>query len=296
MITIMGASGKTGGVAAETLLGQGEKVRVIARTKEGLKRLVDKGAEVAVGDAADAAFLASAFRGSDAVYTLIPPSVVHPDVPAYQDQIGEATIKAIKDSGVKHVVFLSSVGADRETGTGPITGLYRQEKRLAAVPGLNSLSLRAGYFFENHFMSLPLIKHQGINGSATGGNFGFAQIASSDIGVFAAQALRARDFKGAGTRELLGPRDLSLDEATRIIGVAIGKPDLAYVQFPYEAALDAMIGMGLSKSMASLYVEMSKAFNEGIAKPVEGRNTRTSTPTRFEDFAANVLAPAYQTS
>jgi uncharacterized protein YbjT (DUF2867 family) len=161
------------------------------------------------------------------------------------------------------------------------------------VPGLNSLSLRAGYFFENHLMSLPLVKHQGINGSAMGGDYGFVQVASSDIGVAAAHELRRRDFQGAAVRELLGPRELSHDEATEIIGAAVGKPDLKYMQFPYEAALDAMVSAGLSKSMASLYVEMSKAFNEGLVKSVEGRNSRNTTPTRFEDFVTQVMVPAY---
>ncbi len=294
MITIMGASGKTGGAAAELLLKQGEKVRVIARSKDHLEKFVAKGAEGAVGDATDATFLASAFKGSDAVYTLMPPNPTHPDYPAHQDQIGEATVKAIRDAGVKHVVFLSSVGADRPTGTGPITGLYRQEKRLAAVPGLNTVTLRAGYFFENHFMSLALIKHQGINGSAMAGNYGFAQVASVDVGAVAAEELRTRTFKGFVVREVLGPRDVSLDEATRIIGAAIGKPDLMYVQFPYEAALDAMVSAGLSKSMATLYVEMSRGFNDGLVKQVEPRGARSNTPTRLEDFVTRVFAPAYK--
>jgi len=294
MITIMGASGKTGGAAAEVLLKEGEKVRVITRTKEHVQALIDQGAEAAVGDAADANFLASAFRGSDAVYTLLPPNITHPDYSAYQDQVGEATIKAIKDAGVTHVVLLSSLGAERETGTGPIAGLYRQEKRLAAVPGLNTVALRAGYFFENHYLSLPLIKHQGLNGSAIAGSAVFAQVASADVGAAAAQALRARDFKGFTVREALGPRDLTLDEATRILAAAIGKPDLKYMQFPYEAALDAMVSMGLSKSIASLYVEMAKAFNAGIVTSVEGRNAKNTTSTRFEDFATQVLAPAYR--
>jgi len=294
MFTIMGASGKTGRATAEALLKQGEKVRVIARSKDHLKALVERGAEAAVGDAADAGFLAGALRGSSAAYVLIPPDLAHPDFSTYQDQLGETVIKAVKDSGVTHVVFLSSIGADRPGGTGPIAGLARQEKRFAAVAGLNVLALRPTYFFENHFNSLGLIKHQGINGSAMGGNYGFPQIAASDIGVAAAQLLRARDFKGMTVRELLGPRDLSLDEATKIIGAAIGKPDLKYVQFPYEAALQAMVGAGLSKSLASLYVEMQKAFNEGLIKSVEGRSARNTTPTRFEDFAAQTLAPAYR--
>jgi hypothetical protein len=46
--------------------------------------------------------------------------------------------------------------------------------------------------------------------------------------------------------------------------------------------------------MSSLYVEMARAFNDGLVKSVEGRNARNTTPTRFEDFAAQTLAPAYR--
>lgn len=296
MITIMGATGHTGRVAAEALLKQGQQVRVLARSKERVQDLVAQGAEAAVGDAGDARFLAGAFRGSDAVYTLLPPDPTHADYPAHQNEIGEAITKAVKDSGVTHVVFLSSLGAEQPSGTGPIAGLGRQEKRFASIAGLNSLSLRAGYFFENHFFSFGLIKHQGIAGAALAGNIPMAQVASRDIGVVAAQALQARDFKGAAVRELLGQRDLTMNDATRIIGSAIGKPDLAYVQFPYDAAFDGMVTAGLSKSMAGLYIEMSKGFNEGIVKSLQGRNAGNTTPTRFEGFVADVLAPAYRAS
>jgi uncharacterized protein YbjT (DUF2867 family) len=294
MIAIMGASGNTGGAAAAALLQQGEKVRVIARSRERVQELAERGAEVALGDASDARFLAGAFRGSEVVYTLIPQHPTHPDYPAFQDQIGEATAQAIREAGVARAVFLSSVGADRPSGTGPIAGLQRQEKRLADVPGLNLLVLRPAYFFENYLMSLPLIKHQGINGSAMAGDQAVPQIATADIAAAAAQALRARDFRGVVVRELLGPRDLALEEGTRILGAAIGQPGLKYVQFPYEAALDGMVGAGLSKSVASLYVEMARAFNEGMIRSLQGRNERTTTPTRFEDFAPRVLAPAYR--
>lgn len=294
MITIMGASGHTGRGTAEALLKEGKKVRVIGRSHDRLKSLVDRGAEAVIGDAADAAFLAGAFRGSVAVYTLLPPDPVNPDYPAYQTGVGEAIAKAVRDSGVTHLVFLSSVGAELPSGTGPITGLGAQEQRLRKIPGLNALFLRPGYFFENHLLSLGLIKHQGINGSAMNGAVPIAMTATADISREAARALVARDFKGAVVRELLGPRDVSLQEATAIIGKAIDKPDLAYVQFPYDAAFDAMVTMGLSKSMASLYVEMSRAFNEGTVKSVEGRNARNSTPTRLEDFVVSVLAPAYR--
>jgi uncharacterized protein YbjT (DUF2867 family) len=294
MIAIMGASGHTGRAAAAALLQQGERVRAIARSRERVQDLADRGAEVAVGEASDARFLAGAFRGSDVVYTLIPQHPSHPDYPAFQDEIGEATAAGIRDAGVTRAVFLSSIGADRPSGTGPIAGLHRQEKRLAGVAGLSLLVLRPGYFFENYFTSLALIKQQGINGSAMAGDHAFPQIATADIAAAAAQVLRARDFQGLVVRELLGPRDLTLEEGTRILGAAIGKPDLKYVQFPYDAALEGMTSAGLSKSAASLYVEMARGFNEGLVRSVQGRNERSTTPTRFEDFASGVLAPAYR--
>jgi uncharacterized protein YbjT (DUF2867 family) len=294
MIAIMGASGHTGRDVAEILLKDGEKVRVIGRARDRLQPLIDRGADAAVGDAADAAFLSEAFRGSSGVYTLLPPDSHHPDYPAYQTKVGEAMASAVRDSGVDHVVLLSSVGADRPSGTGPIAGLHEHEQRLRAVPGLNTLFLRAGYFFENHLLSLGLIKHQGVNGSAMAGDLPIAMAATADISREAARALRARDFTGATVREILGPRDYTLEETTSILGKAIGRPDLAYVQFPYEAAFDGMVTMGMSKSMASLYVEMSRGFNEGRIRSVEGRNLRNTTPTRFEDFAVNILAPAYR--
>jgi len=294
MIAIMGASGHTGRAVADILLKEGQQVRVIGRARDRLQPLIDRGADAAVGDAADAAFLTRALRGSDGAYTLMPPDATHPDYRTYQTKVGEAMAKAVRDGGVKHLVFLSSVGADQPSGTGPIAGLHEHEQRLRTIPGLNALFLRPGYFFENHLLSLGLIKHQGINGSAMAGDLSIAMTATADIAREAARALRARDFTGVAVQEVLGPRDFTFKETTSILGKAIGRPDLAYVQFPYDAAFDGMVTMGLSKSMASLYVEMSRGFNEGKIKSVEGRNLRNTTPTRFEDFAANVLAPAYR--
>lgn len=291
MIAVMGASGNTGKVTADALLSRGVKVRVIGREAKKLQAFAARGAEVAAGDASDAAFLARAFAGADAAYTLIPPDFRAADFRAYQDRIGEATAAALRQSGVKRVVFLSSVGADLPAGTGPIAGLCAQEKRLAAL-GVDVLSLRPGYFFENLHASLPLIRQQGINGSAIAPDVKMSMIATRDVGSAAAAALAAKDFSGVQIRNLLGPCDYTLVEVTRILGAKIGKPDLAYVQFPYEAFGAALEQAGLSKDLARLYVEMSRGFNDGIVKPVGGRTPASTTPTTFEAFAGE-LAAAY---
>ncbi|MGH9391827.1 MAG: SDR family oxidoreductase, partial [Vicinamibacteria bacterium] len=73
MITVMGASGHVGRRIAEILLDSGEKVRALARSKEKLAPLEKKGAEAQTGDVTDARFLASAFRGAEGVFSLLPP-------------------------------------------------------------------------------------------------------------------------------------------------------------------------------------------------------------------------------
>src|SRR5205807_1012658 len=68
-------------------------------------------------------------------------------------------------------------------------------------------------------------------------------IATRDIGAAAAEALVRLDFRGQQTQELLGTRDVTYTEAAKIIGTAIGKPDLTYTQLPDEQVIEAMNGV-----------------------------------------------------
>ena len=291
MIVIMGATGHTGGRIAHALLGRRERVRVIGRDAGKLKSLADQGAETAVGDATDAGFLTRAFTGADTAYTLLPPDLTSLDVRAFQDQVGEATMRALRGAAVTHLVFLSSQGADLPSGTGPIAGLHAQEERLRQFHA-NVLILRPGYFFENFYATLGLIKQQGINGGAMAPDIEMAMIATRDIADVAAASLAARDFSGIVVRDLLGPRDMTFAEATRIIGREIGKAELEYVQFPYDAFQESLLQMGASKDVARSYAEMARAFNEGRIRPA-GRTAASTTPSTFESFAEE-LGKAYR--
>jgi uncharacterized protein YbjT (DUF2867 family) len=111
-------------------------------------------------------------------------------------------------------------------------------------------------------------------------------IATRDIADAAARALVARDWTGLTVRELLGPRDLSYAEATRILGVHLGRPDLPYVQVPYADLARALVRAGFAEDVASLHAELARGINEGRVRSLEGRTAANTTPTRFEDFAA----------
>ena len=292
MITIMGATGNTGKKITEKLL-RGERVRAQGRTESKLAELQTAGAEVLAGDTNDAAFLTKGFRGADAVYTLLPTDPSSPDYRAVQDRQGEAIVKAVRDSGVKYVVALSSLGGELSEGTGVIKGLHAQEERLRQLEGVNVMLLRPVSFFENFYNSLGLIKQEGINGDSVAADLRVPMIATRDIAEVAAMALAKRDWTGLVVRELLGQRDLSFAEATLIIGERIGKPDLQYVQFSYADEANALVQAGMSESFANLYVEMTRAFNDELIKPSKGRTPENTTPTPFEDFAVE-LAQAYK--
>jgi uncharacterized protein YbjT (DUF2867 family) len=238
--------------------------------------------------------LSRAFAQAQGVYVLIPPDLGSPDYRAYQDRVTESIARAVEKGGVPHAVTLSSVGADKPGKTGPVLGLHKMELRLAQVRGLHALHLRAGYFMENTLPQIGIIRSFGMMAGPLRADLPLPMIATKDIGAVAAEALLRLDFTGQRTQELLGPRDLTYAEATKIIGLAIGKPDLTYTQLPDEQVLQAMTGMGVSRNMAQLLCEMSASLNNGYMKPLERRSEKNTTPTTFETFVEEVFLPAYK--
>ena len=287
---VTGATGNIGRRLTLILLERGHRVRAIGRSAERLRPLGDTGAEPFEGSLDNEAFLARAFEGASGAFAMIPPNPAAVDFRAYQNQVGKALASAIREAGVTHVVHLSSLGAHLPSGTGPIAGLYDNEQRLNAIEGLNVVHLRPGFFMENSFYSIGLIKGMGINGSPLDPNLPLPMIATRDIAAVAADLLDRLEFTGKSARELLGPGDITMLEVTRALGEAIGRSDLQYVQFPYEEARDAMLGMGMSQSVADGMMEMYRAINEGRLQPIESRSAENTTPTTIEEFAPEFAA------
>ncbi len=285
MYLIVGATGNTGKALTEALLKQGKKVRAIGRDAARLKPLADLGAEVFVGSADDAAAMTRAFTGATAAYTMIPPNYAAADLRAYHQQIGEALGTALEQAQPPFVVNLSSLGAQLPQGAGPISRLHDVEQRLNRVTGSHILHLRPGYFMENLLWNRDLIATQRINGTPLRGDIAVPMIATKDIAAVATERLLRRDFSGKQTQELHGQRNLTMTEATAIIGKAVGLPALPYVQFPYDVAEQAMLGMGFSPDVVRNFIEMYRAFNEGLVAPMEIRSQANTTATSFEAFA-----------
>jgi uncharacterized protein YbjT (DUF2867 family) len=292
MYALMGANGNITSKAAGLLLAQRKTVRVIGRDAIRLKPLRDAGAELAVGDALDATFLAQAFRGAKAVYTMIPPDYTTPDFRQFQNAVGEAIASAIAKSGVMVVVNLSSAGASLPGGTGPIAGLHDQEQRLNKLAGVNILHLRPGYFMENHLHAVSLIKATGAYPDMIAADAPIPMIATQDIAEEVAKELMRPSFKGHVVKHLLGPRSLTMAEAAGILGAAIGKPDLRYVEADPAQAKAGMVQHGFSQNLADLIEELNRALSNGCINDTFTRDMANSTATTLESFAP-VFAQAY---
>ncbi|WP_285788538.1 NAD(P)H-binding protein [Micromonospora sp. NBRC 101691] len=293
MITVMGATGNTGRKITKLLLDAGEEVLALGRSPEKLAELAALGARTVAGDVRDARYLASTFVGADAVYTLTAFDPTLPDYHADQDRRGEAIVEALRESGVRHVVALSSIGAELSGGNGFVASLHRQEQRLSALDGVDVMLLRPGAFFEGFHATLETIRHEGVVADSVVPDTKVPMVATADIARAAAGALRERNWNGVVVRELLGPRDLTYAEVTAAIGAAIGRPDLAYVQLPDEELVAILTGTaGFSPDFVALFVEFNQALSDGRLHSLEGRNASNTTPTGFEEFAVE-LAHAY---
>src|SRR6185312_5031189 len=94
MFVVTGATGHTGNVVANALLGKGEKVRAVGRNAERLNGLVSTGAEPFTADLTDPASAAKSFAGANAVYIMIPPNITTPVVRSYQTRVVDAIAAA----------------------------------------------------------------------------------------------------------------------------------------------------------------------------------------------------------
>ena len=291
---VCGATGNVGSKLAKSLLAAGVSVRAVGRERVRLGPLAATGAEPWPGDLGDAKFLSRAFSGAGGVFAMIPPKYDTPDIAAYQNGIGEALVSALENARVPRVVTLSSIGAHLFEGTGPIRGLHDFEAKLDRLRDAGVVHLRAAYFMENLLWNIPAIRGHGVNGSPIRPDAPIPMVATKDIADEAARLLAAKTLSGHSVRYLLGPRNLTMTEATRILGHAIGKPDLRYIQFPEEEARKAMSGMGMSDSVIEALLEMQRGFNAGRIRPTQERNASNTSPTTLEAFAQTDFAQSYR--
>lgn len=257
---VAGVTGNTGSVVAETLLAAGKKVRVLVRDASKGEAWRARGAEIAVASLDDHAALAKALEGAEGAYLLTPPTPGVPDALAEGRRLVASIKAALEATPVPHVVWLSSVAAQHESGTGPIRTAHAAEQALRG--GRTPITfLRAAYFQENWGGVAAVAKAQGILPSFLVPGQAFAQVATADIGRIAAEALLAGP-QGTRIIELEGPRRVAPEEVAAAFSQALGKP-VQLVSVPNEGIVPALTEIGFTEDLARLYREMITGVASG---------------------------------
>ncbi|OGX82126.1 NAD(P)H-binding protein [Hymenobacter coccineus] len=289
-IVITGSLGNISQPLAKTLVQQGHAVTVISSKADKQAAIEALGATAAIGSLEDAAFVTSTFAGADAVYCMIPPNFGVPDARTHYRTIGQSYVRAIEQAGVRRVVHLSSWGADLAEGTGFILGSHDVENLLNTLAGVAVTHLRAGYLYYNLNNYIGMIKGQGIVGSNYGGEARIVMVAPADVAAAAAEELTRPAVPGSAVRYVASD-ERTPNEIARVLGAAIGKPDLQWVAFS-----DAQMQAGLEQrgmpapAVASMIALGSSIQNGALRRDYDLHKPAAMGQVKLEDFAQQFAA------
>jgi uncharacterized protein YbjT (DUF2867 family) len=279
-------TGSIGNISKPIIIGLvkgGNRVSVITSNADRVNEIEKLGASALVGSLQNQVFLSSAFKGADAVYTMIPPIWQTNNWRASQLEFAKSYAEAIRTSGVKYVVNLSSIGAHEPSGVGPVTGLYDFEQLLNKIEGLNVKHLRPSFFYHNFLAQIGLIKQAGIMGGNYGGSEKVFLVHPNDIAAAALEELQKLNFSGSTVRYIIGD-ERSGQEIASTLGKAINK-DLNWVEFTDEQQKKGLLEAGLSETHADGYTEMGNALRTNLMQADARKHKPTLSEIKLEDFA-----------
>ncbi|REC77168.1 NAD-dependent dehydratase [Chryseobacterium elymi] len=283
-IIVTGSLGNTAKPLAQQLIAEGHDITVISSSEEKKSEIESLGAKAAIGSITDVNFLVKAFEGADAVFAMTPPIMGENNIVENTVNAGKNYAEAITKTGIKRVVMLSSVGADSPVENGPIKGLHHIEKLYNEVDNTSFTFLRAGYFYNNFFNDIPLIQNAGIIGGNYPASVEVPVVHPIDIAKAAAEEL-VKSGSANSIRYIVSDVRKAADFA-KVLGTAVNKRELPWVEFSDEDSLNGMLQAGLPEDMAHLYVEMGRGIRTGVVqKDFTDHGSPVTGKVKLEDFA-----------
>ncbi|GEN75266.1 NmrA family NAD(P)-binding protein [Chryseobacterium hagamense] len=291
-IVVTGSLGNISKPLAVQLIKQGHQVTVISSSAARKSEIEQLGARAAIGEIEDAVFLTETFEGHDAAYCMIPPFNFFGNQNLnYQQQafnISTNYVQAIQKAGIKKVIHLSSVGADKPTGTGVLVFHHIAEHVFKQLPPDVAVThLRPGSFDYNLYAFTDMVKgkgflegiigkllyfrYYGLKGLLKGysgiilSNYGgadkIAWVSPIDIASAIAEEINTQQ-EGKKARYVASD-ELTCQEIASVLGNAIGKPYLKWVLISDGQMKDAFLKIGASDHIAEEFTEMNSAMHHG---------------------------------
>lgn len=283
-IIITGSLGNISKPLTIKLVQKGHQVTVISSKPEKQKDIEELGAKASIGSLNDVEFLKATFNEADAVYCMIPPNFGEIDQIAYHKRIGNNYAIAIKNSGIKRVVHLSSYGAHLDKGTGFILGSHNVEGILNELQNVALTHLRPGYFYYNLLSFIPMIKQANIMGSNYGGEDKIIMVHPTDIAAAAAEELEILDTD-TKVRYVVSD-DLTASDAAKVLGLAIDKPDLKWLTFTNEQVADTMKQRGMPAHLITNFIDLgASTHSEVLREDYDKQKQKIMGKINIKEFA-----------
>lgn len=289
MIIVTTPTGHIGSQVLEQLLNTDEKLRVIARDPSKLSRESQERAKIIQGSLDDFNVVSKAYEGADELFYIVPPSMQYADVNEYYLHFAKPTCDAIKQQGVKRVVFVSGTGLGYEKKAGPVSASFLVEEMLEAT-GAATRILHCGTFMENLLHSIQPIKFKSQYATSVPGEAKAPWVATKDIADAAVRLLLDKTWSGKGSVGVLGPEDISYDDITKIMSEVLGK-EIQYHAIPGEELKATLVQYGATEAAAQGLVDIYSSMKNGVFNRVP-RTPETSAPTTFREWCEEVFKPA----
>jgi len=273
-ILVTGASGNMGTPLVEALLDLGAAVRVAARDTDSARAAFGDRVEVVRFDFTDPATF-GAFDGVERMFLLRPPQIA--DV---KHVIGPA-LDAAKARGVRHVVFLSIQGAERNR----IVPHRKIEDHLRAS-GLDWTFIRAAYFMQNLSTThAPDIRRRDEIYIPAGRRSRTAHVDVRDVAAVAARAL-VEPGHASQAYTPTGPAALTYDECAAILTDTLDRP-IRYADPTPWHYWRRMARRGMPAAMIMVTLGIYTAARFGLAAGLTDDVERITghAPIDFEAFA-----------
>jgi len=270
-VLVMGATGNQGGAVIRYLLPKGHHIRTLTRNPDSpkAKRLKEQGVEVMKGDFSDVDSLVNAAKGMDTVYAMTTPFEAGIEAEVKQ---GITLVDAIKQAGVRHLVFGSVGSADQQTGIPHFDSKYQVEKYITSLNIPYTIS--APVYFMDNLLSpwfLPSLK-QGALKLGMPQDRPLQQVSVNNIGAFAASLIERREQVFDQRIDIAGD-ELSGAETVAVVTKASGRkigyegfdPELIRADNPdFAAMFDWFNRVGYDVDIQKLHREFPEVQWESL--------------------------------
>lgn len=289
-IAIAAAAGNIGSRTASRLAEAGASTILLGRDASKLDALEINGAVSVETDLSDADSVTKATAGAEALLWLVPPPANYPSLKDWYEKITNAGVEAVRANNIKKVVAISSIGAGSRDNLGTISYAGQMEEAFGKLE-VNFVALRPGYFMENFLMQADSIENDGNFSFTYAPDHDIPFISTDDIGNVAAQYLLDDSWAGKWSRNLMGPANITLTVAAKILSKVLGK-SVVYRQISLNEARRNLANAGLPPTVQNELIELFEALGDPDGIYATARTYEAVTSTTFREFIENKLVPS----